>query len=83
MHVFICTLPQILPDIFLLNNVHSEIRFYAKYSVLSYSTDVVSTIFFIHDDVIKWKIFRVTGHLCGEFTGPRWIPRTKARDAEL
>ena len=20
--------------------------------------------------------FRVTGHLCGEFTGPRWIPRT-------
>ena len=25
----------------------------------------------IHDDVIKWNIFRVTGHLCGEFTGPR------------
>ena len=25
-------------------------------------------------------IFRVTGHLCGEFTGPRWIPRTKASD---
>ena len=22
-----------------------------------------------HDDVIKWKHFRVTGHLCGEFTG--------------
>ena len=20
-----------------------------------------------HDDVIKWNIFRVTGHLCGEF----------------
>ena len=29
------------------------------------------------------NIFRVTGHLCGEFTGPRWIPRTKANDAEL
>ena len=28
-------------------------------------------------------IFRVTGHLCGEFTGHRWIPRTKASDAEL
>ena len=28
-------------------------------------------------------IFRVTGHLCGEFTGPRWIPRTKVSDAEL
>ena len=29
------------------------------------------------------NIFRVTGHLCGEFTGQRWIPRTKASDAEL
>ena len=29
------------------------------------------------------NIFRVTGHLYGEFTGPRWIPRTKASDAEL
>ena len=29
------------------------------------------------------NIFRLTGHLCGEFTGPRWIPRTKASDAEL
>ena len=33
-----------------------------------------------HGDVI---IFRVTGHLCGEFTGHRWIPRTKAGDAEF
>ena len=29
------------------------------------------------------NIFRVTGHLCGEFTGTRWIPHTKASDAEL
>ena len=29
------------------------------------------------------NIFRVTGHFCGEFTGPRWIPRTKASDAGL
>ena len=28
------------------------------------------------------NIVRVTGHLCGEFTGLRWIPRTKASDAE-
>ena len=27
--------------------------------------------------------FRVTALLCGEFTGYRWIPRTKASDAEL
>ena len=29
------------------------------------------------------NIFRVTGHLYGEFTGSRWIPHTKASDAEL
>ena len=29
------------------------------------------------------NIFRVTGHLCGEFTGLRWIPHTKACEAEL
>ena len=29
------------------------------------------------------NIFRVTGHLCGKFTGPRWIPRPKASDAKL
>ena len=29
------------------------------------------------------NIFRVTGPLCGEFTGHRWIPRSKAIDTEL
>ena len=29
------------------------------------------------------NIFRVTGPLCGEFIGHRWIPHTKASDAEL
>ena len=29
------------------------------------------------------NIFRVTGPLYGEFTGHRWIPFTKATDAEL
>ena len=28
------------------------------------------------------NIFRLTGNLCGEFTGHRWVPHTKARDAE-
>ena len=44
-----------------------------------------------HDDVIKrkhfpryWPFVRgIHRGLCGEFTGPRWIPRTKASDAEL
>ena len=29
------------------------------------------------------NILRVTGNLCGEFTGQRGIPLTKASDAEL
>ena len=29
------------------------------------------------------NIFRVTGPLCGEYTGHRWIPLTKASDADL
>ena len=41
------------------------------------------SVFLSHDDVIKWKLFfRVTGHICGEFTGHRRIPRTKAGGAE-
>ena len=38
---------------------------------------------FTHDDVINGNNFRVTGPLCGEFTGHRGIPRTKASDARL
>ena len=37
----------------------------------------------IHENVIKWKHFHVTGPLWGESTGHRWIPLTKASDAEL
>ena len=29
------------------------------------------------------NIFRVTGPLLGEYTGHRWIPLTKASDAEV
>ena len=29
------------------------------------------------------NIFRVTGHLCGEFTGHRWIPSTTQRPVTL
>ena len=36
-----------------------------------------------HDDVIKWKHIPRYWPLCREFTGLRWIPRTKASDAEL
>ena len=36
-----------------------------------------------NDDVIKWQHFPRYWFLCGEFTGHRWIPRTKASDTEL
>ena len=36
----------------------------------------------LHDYVIKWKHFRVTGPLWGESTGHRGIPLTKASDTE-
>ena len=36
-----------------------------------------------HDDVNKWKPFPRYWPLCGEFTGDRWIPLTKASDADL
>ena len=36
-----------------------------------------------HDDVIKWKHFPRYWPFVREFTGPRWIPRTKASEAEL
>ena len=32
-----------------------------------------------HDEVIKWKLVRITGPVCGEFTGHRRIPRTKGQ----
>ena len=35
----------------------------------------------MHETSSNGSIFCVTGHLCGEFTVPRWIP-TKASDAE-
>ena len=31
-----------------------------------------------HDDVIKWKHFRLNGALCGEFTSYRWNPSLRS-----
>ena len=41
---------------------------------LSFTLSVLKQNILGHDDVIKWKIFRVTGLLCREFTGPGEIP---------
>ena len=59
------------------------------YTMHHYVTGVYTHV---HISVTKWwdmmtssngNIFRVTGHLCGKFTGPRWISRTKASDASF
>ena len=58
-------------------------RINALQEVLSYECSSCDNQALWHDDVIEWKKIPVIGHLCGEFTGHRWIPLTKASDAEL
>ena len=46
----------------------------------------VTTVFTFFNNMMtssNGNIFRVTGLLCGGFTGDRWIPRAKASDAWL
>ena len=58
-------------------------NFIAYYSA-SYIRDLtVCLYYFIAMMSSNGNIFRVTGPLCGEFTGHRWIPLTKASGAEL
>ena len=56
-----------------------EYRWYTHYFAVHY-TESTS---FLMMTAPNGNIFRVTGPLCGEFTGLRWIPRSKASDAEL
>ena len=53
-----------------------EIRYYWIWSTYFWYTVLMMTS-------LNGNLFRVTGHLCGEFNGPWWIPRTKASDMEL
>ena len=46
-----------------------------------YTVTVSATMYMMTSS--NGNIFRVTGPLRGEFTGRRWIPRTKASNAEL
>ena len=43
--------------------------------------DICAMIYMITSS--NGNIFRVTGPLCGEYTGHLWIPRKKASDANL
>ena len=68
------SLPQIRYHPILWSSVFSQMRADVRNHVNRHATMMTSS---------NGNIFRVTGHLCGEFTGHRWIPRTKASDAEL
>ena len=48
---------------------------------MQYSAQAAISLYIMTSSI--GNIFRVTGHLCGEFTGHRWIPYTKASEAEL
>ena len=66
-------------------------------AILALCTDIIQGQFDSHFDACTWftikmihmmmssngSIFRVTGPLCGELTGHRWIPLTKGSDVEL
>ena len=57
-----------------------------NYSAMSQLPLLMSDIIFVIVAMMtssNGNIFRVIGSFCGEFTGHRWIPRTKASDAKL
>ena len=83
-----------IPSTILLRVTHHPVMRHSYYAHLQMPTcqnkppgyttsqELCTWFFGSHDDVIKWRNFRVIGPLCGEFTGHRWIPLTKASDAE-
>ena len=65
-------------------SVGFEQLFCGKKKNITFNMQYIPTnIHAVYDDGIKWKHFCVTGPLWGETTGHRWIPLTKASDAEL
>ena len=66
----------------LVNNGSSATRI--EWHQIDYGTNFrVVDIFSLMMTSLNGNIFQVTGPLCGEFNGHRWIPLTKASDAEL
>ena len=57
------------------------IRFYIKVLYIYFSKKLKGLYFIMTSS--NGNFFRVTDHLCREFTGPQWITHTKASDAEL
>ena len=77
-----------LHDAHVIISVAFELQIYAPLAFTRVSPPSVTQVrkpLYLHTMMTSSNrnIFRVTGHLCGEFTGHRWIPHTKASDAEL
>ena len=68
---------------FVLNKAHNYVCGNIWYCSLVELTGKLVMILLWYDDVIQWKHFTRYWPWCGESTGHRWIPRTKASDAEL
>ena len=56
------------------NETWKPIRFVRNYHAIAASVFISSKCRLHMMTSSNGNIFRVTGHLCGEFTGPRWIP---------
>ena len=72
----------------LIYTENKEIVLYLKYSIYSDNGKFILAVDWFCSSNAWWRhqmetFFRATGHLGGEFTGLRWILRTKANDAEL
>ena len=76
-------------NIYIVLRWHNVAKWKHSYSVIIQKKDKFQLIKIISLTYISMimssngNIFHVTGPLCGEFTGPQWIPGTKASDVEL
>ena len=95
MYVWICLYGGVCMHVCPVSIVHLSnlyewrCRFYHCYwNILHWSPYMVTVVtgsFYNCGNMMSsnGNIFRVTGPLCGEFTGHRWIPHTKISDVEL
>ena len=74
----VCSGPECMT--FMLKCVRDGAKYHSSFNAVGPSDTIKRHIMMTSSN---GNIFRVTGHLCGEFTGPRWIPRIKASDAEF
>ena len=58
-------------------------NYYPLFRVRSWNNGMRCMSLYILMTSSNGNIFRVTGHLCGEITGHRWIPRTSQWDRAL